>query len=252
MIRRLNFTGRKRIRREDVRILVTRREGLPAVFKVALNLSEYGLPPDAPVFFEAYRQTSWMRFNGGTVASIATCEFELTEFGDPDGVLFRVRVGSPTPHDRRILAEADQISGSSTGEGPQGRESLLPVKGEDLGDLLWEIDFDGVRPLLKINARLDWRALARHPAFEALVLPAALREILQAAVREEGADPDDTKTWWGQWVRFATKLPGVPPLDRDAAEDEKREWVEEAVRAFARRGELLSRFAKYFDGEAER
>lgn len=252
MIRRLNYTGRRRILREDIRIIVTRRQGLPAVFKVHLDLSEYDLPADAPVFFEAYRQTSWMRFRGGTVAALTTDEFELTEFGEPEGVLFRVRVGSPDARDRRILAEADHLSGSTEGDEPLGQESLLPVKGEDLGDLVWALEFDDARPLLKINSRLtDWRAAARHPAFETLVLPAALREILREAVHQEGADPDDTDTWWGRWIRFANRLPGMAPFEPDATKEEKNDWVEDAVKAFARRREIFPRFGKFFEGEAE-
>jgi len=250
MIRRLNYTGRKKILREDVRIAVTRRERLPSLFKATLSLADYDLPADARVFIEAYRQTTWMRFDAGTVAIPSQEEFELVEFGEPDGVLFRVRVRSPRESDARVLAEADQISGATEGESAaEPRESLLPVKGEDLDDLVWALETDP-RPLLKINSRLgNWRAVARHPAFEALVLPAALRLILKEAVGQEGADAGDAATWWGQWLRYASRLPGAPEFDPDRPTEDQEEWIDETVRAFSRSRETLKRFASFFEEE---
>lgn len=248
MIRRLNYTGRQKIRREDLRFVVSRRERLPSRVKATLSLAEYDLPQDANVFFEAYRQTTWMRFAAGTVGNLSQDDFELSEFGEPDGVLFRVRVRAPGG-DARVLAEADQISGSADTDGLQPRESLLAVKGEDLGDLVWLLELDP-RPLLKVNSRLgNWRAVARHPAFDALVLPAALREILKAAVGQEGADPDDIATWWGQWLRFASRLPNVGAFDPERTEEEQDDWIDEAVRAFCHSRNTFKNFATFFEQE---
>jgi hypothetical protein len=239
VIKRINYTGRIRILREDVRIYVTQEAGSPAVFRAELRLDDYGLPPDAAIRIEAYRGTTWAGFNLGTVgAPDLLGDHPLTEFGEPDGVRFRVRIVSADPHRPVVLAAAEHLSGLAPGDEPDGREPLLPVVGEDLDSELWRLETDSA-PLLKVNNKVpNWRALATHPIFLGLVYPNVLRTMLREAVRQK-ADPDDPDSFHAKWLRFAQALPNVDPFDPHG---DTEDWIESAVSSFAGAQNVLTRF----------
>ena len=81
-VRTLNYTNRKRIRREDARIAIREENGVN-FFDASLSLGDYGLPGEARVFVEAYRQTQYMRFDFGHVGAMRVpearilCDFEF-------------------------------------------------------------------------------------------------------------------------------------------------------------------------------
>jgi len=253
-IRRLNYTGRKRIRRQDVRITIRESDGGPARFDAALNLSPYRLPKDAPVFIEAYRQTTWMRFRFGTVGDIRPQDpLVLADFDTPEDVRFRVRVTSLKEPCGKLLAEANHIRPGEGDEEEQPRVPLLPVKPDpDLGDEVFRVDFSDW-PTLLVNSRLaDSTAVARSPVFASLVYPAVLREILARVLhREHPGEVEAEGDWQCQWLRFATLLPGVSDEvpGPDADEDKKDDWIDETVAAFCRQHRLLERFGTYWTSE---
>jgi hypothetical protein len=245
-IRRLNFTGRKRINREHVRIALQEKPGEPATFEADLgDLKEYKLPDDALVFVEARLQTRWMRFPYGTVGAITPCaDRRLTEFDATDGVLFSVKVTSATQRTGMMLAEADRIPVRFPGEVDEPRLPLLPVKAEDLGQEVWRIDFSGPTPMLLINrAAGDKDTIARSPLFMSLVYTAALREILTRIIHVEQYDDYDEEGdgWMDRWLKFATRLPNMGPVP-GKDDDDSELWIDDAVAAFANQQRMLDRF----------
>jgi hypothetical protein len=245
-IRRLNFTGRKRINREHVRIAIQEKAGEPATFDADLGgLKDYKLPADALVFVQARLQTRWMRFPFGTVGAIApSSDRRLAEFDSTDGVLFSVKVTSASDRSGMMLAEADRIPVHFPGEVEEPRLPLLPVKAEDLGHEVYRIDFSGPTPMLLINrAAGDRETLARSPLFMSLVYPAALREILTRIIHVEEYEEYDEEGdgWMDRWLKFATRLPNIGPVP--GKDDDDRElWIDDAVAAFARQQTMLDRF----------
>lgn len=241
---RLNWTERKRINRTDAGVAVDRTTSPPR-FTATLRLGSYGLPPDARVVIEAYRQTTWRRFDFGTVAlSRPQAECTLEAFGDADAVLFRLKVLSADSDSGRILAEADRLRVTDPTEEQAPRRSLLPTRGDDLGEEIFQLLFDGPgdAPTLVLNSRLgDWRQTARSAHFRSLVYPELLRQILLRAA--EGYD--DESGWQSDWVSFASRIPGTmgPPDDLDARAEETRTWIGEVVSAFCRNQQFLSRYA---------
>jgi hypothetical protein len=243
-IRRLNYTGRKKIRREDVRIALHEKPNKNATFDADLeNLSEYKLPADALVFVEARLQTRWMRFGYGTVGAITPAtDRALTEFDSTDGVLFSVKVTAVSESPGKLLAEADGIPIRFPGEIEERRNPLLPVKSDDIGHEVYRLDFSNDPPMLLVNrAAGDKDAIVRSPLFMSVVYPAALREILNRIRAEDLYDPDDDgDSWYARWQRFAEALPGVgavPPND-----DDRDQWIDDAVAAFAKQQGMLDRF----------
>ncbi len=243
MIRRLNYTGRIKIFRSDVR-LATREIGGALSFDADLRLIDYELPAEALVFVEAYRQTTWMRFSFGTVAAMQPpVDRWLHEFDSPDGILFRVKV-TQAKHEHVLLAVADRIPLAQPEQGAE-QESLLEAVPAELGDELWRLDLDNEPRLLVNNsAAADWRQLAKSPVFLALVYPAVLREILTNVLHHGHRDTDDDSDWRSKWLRFATLLPGVDPElpAKDADDEEAKRWADDAVAAFAKKLTLKEKF----------
>ena len=242
-IRRINFTGRHRLHAGDVDIEI--HDATPPRIVVAkLELDSYGLPSDASVYIEAYRQTPYMRFACGTVEELKiTNELSLDEFDSPEGVKFRVKVTSASPATRgRLLAELSGIY-------DRRRESILAVvPHSDLDQEVFRIDF-AEEPILLVNNKLDrWKEAVTEPMFVSLVFPAAFRTILTRILHIEGnTDSDDVDDWQSRWLQFAKSLVGrsEPPLEIDDPA-QIDEWIETAVAAFSKGNRVYDLFAKEF------
>lgn len=244
MAQTFNWTERKRISREDAQITLI-RSTTPATFSASLSLVDYKLPADAKVVVEAYRQTTWRRFAMGSVALVRPEEpLTLEAFGDPDAVMFRVKVLAADPLDGRILAEADRLRVVDPLDEPTGQRPLLRTRGDDLGEEAWQLRLDdgGEGPLLVLNNRLeDWKQTARTAQFRLLVYPELMRQILRAAVNPDSTSDDG---WQRDWLQFAQSLPGVDESpDDDATADDRDMWVTDAVTAFCRKHDLIKKYA---------
>lgn len=245
MIRRLNYTGRVKIHRADVRLTTREVEGFLS-FDADLRLHGYELPAEALVFVEAYRQTTWMRFPFGTVANLlppSPDQRRLVEFDSAEGIRFRVKVTQA--HDEHILlAAADRIP-LATPDEDSDRESLLPVVPYELGDEIWRVDMsDEPRLLVSKAACSDWRQLAQSPVFVALVYPAVLRQVLVDILAGGHRNTDDEADWRSKWLRFAALLPGMNPYppEKDEGDEAALRWADDAVIAFSRKLALKSKF----------
>lgn len=250
-VRRFNYTGRKRLKQTDTRVTLCEPGNGTATFEADLDLSRYGLPDEALISVEAYRQTSWMRFPFGTVGELRVPDDrELREFDSPEGILFRVRVTSEKQPRGLLIAEASRIRPRRLEEVEEERVPLLPVKPDDsIGDEVFRVDFSD-RPILLVNSRVgDWRSAAKEPVFTALVYSGAMRQILARILYVEHHYDKDDDDWRSQWLRYATRLPGVE--DPPAAEEEEHfdDWIDEAVASFCRQFRMYERFSTYWTGE---
>lgn len=248
MLRRFNYTGRKRIVRQDVRVSLTHGFGAPPRATVSLDLADYELPGVADVYLECYRQTYWARFHLGQVEDLWDLgPHVLPELDDPEGILFRVRVSLSSSDGRRLLAEADGVPWTSPKDSGGRRESILPVRGEDLGDEFWRLSITE-RPWLLVNTRIGpFREVARHPCFLPMAYPACMRQVLIAIVDGEDTwDADDSTAWQSKWLRFVRDVLGVELFDEHDDMAVREEWVDRAVDAFCRRQRFVRRFAAQF------
>ncbi len=251
MIRRINYTGRKRIKQDHLSVVVYKSNGGPAKFDAKLELKDYDLPEDAIVSVEAYRQTIWMRFDFGTASKLTPPQKrELTEFESPDGVLFRVKVTSQVANQGKLLAEADQVPFHLFGEPEEIRAPLLTVASEDLEYEVSKVDFAD-RPILIVNSRLgDWRSIAKLPVFSSLVYPQAFKQILiRILTVEKHHAVEDGEDWRAQWLRYATLLPGVSTPPEEGEEQEYDDWIDDAVSAFCKKHGMLEKFQTYWKEE---
>ena len=248
---RLNFTGRRRIAQDHVKISVSAADGQNC-FSARLNLETYGFPETAAVIVEAYRQLELSRFEFGTVTRpIPPPNCRLGEFGALEGVKFRVKVVSNDTPKGRLLGVADRIVASDQAIDRIRRIPLINVKGHDLGREVWKIDFAD-EPILLINYRLaDKHALARSGVFQSLVLPEVLRSILtRILLVDQYRYFEDENDWAARWLRFASSFPGVGGVPEDEDAELDAEWIDSAVSAFCQwRG--TDRLFKEFWGDSE-
>ena len=141
MIRRFNFTGRKKIPRSKVSIALHEAPGKALAFDANVDLEGIPLPSTGSLFVEAYRRAYFRRFPCGTAGTPRfpkNCVLEGLDAGTL--VLFRVKA---VDRKGRILAVADKIIPRRTNEEPANRQFLLPVDFVDLGNTIWRLDLEG-------------------------------------------------------------------------------------------------------------
>jgi hypothetical protein len=139
-----------------------------------------------------------------------------------------------------------QLIASAEGLRPYGdtqSESLIPMEPADLGEQLWRLDINGDDgPVLKYNSTVFPSAagVENYLPFSALVLPEAVRRIMQVIAREPPrlTDEGDVLSAWAGWLDAIGA--GRPPEDGD--EHEAAEWCEQVVDKFCSRHVFATRF----------
>lgn len=238
MIRRLNYTGRRKIPRENIHITLFRNNGVDE-FDAVICTAGLDLPDTARVFVEAHHKSDWVRFDFGTVAVPAIpADRKLAKFYDGARILFRVKVVSAGEDSGKILAEVDRLTPLSPDDN-RDREPLLPVRlVGSLGDQVWRVVWNG-GPVLELNKNEPEckHLLTADSRFKWLVLPEVLRSILTRVLNEEMDEDEPGEGGPGQrWLDFAASIHPEPPPPSEARDAEIIEhWVDDVVAAFCRR-----------------
>ena len=109
-IRRINHTGRAKIRREDIEIRIEDRGARKSSFSAEIKLADYALPDEANVYLEAYAPSICQRFSCGQIGNLhLPRDLVLSEFDSIENVKFRIKIVSSSKGNKHILAEADQL-----------------------------------------------------------------------------------------------------------------------------------------------
>src|SRR5206468_2019700 len=120
---------------------------------------------------------------------------------------------------------------------------------DTLDQQLWKLNFDSDPPSLLVNkdAKPSWKEMARSPQFIALVYPEVLRRLLtRVLVEDNWTEEDEESGWPTDWMKFARNLGGLAPVPSPELEQDRENWIEEAVAAFCRRLELRSTWDRTF------
>ena len=260
MIRRFNYTGRRKLPKSCARVYLYRTPDSPSEFQAELHLDGQHLPDDAQVYVEAYYRSSMMRFPFGTVADAVEYAGERYTLNDIQNTLafFRVKVVDESADFGRIIGIIDQIKPSLPDEADAPDTSLLFVQYVDLGNRIWRIDIadDHAMPILQVNSELNIGTSVQEfvrydPAFMSLVFPSAVREILDFIVRDEGLPESDEEGWKADWLQFGTLLTGERALPDffSMSHEERAGWVDDAVNAFCEHNELKAKLEQGFGME---
>jgi len=238
MIRRFNFTGRKKLPHAlfDIRL----QAGPPRQFTATFDISEYQLPPNARLYFEASSSGSGIvsRFSWGTASVPAPPEDRSLEELPGQNVNFTFKVVDESESTGRILAVARGIGLNRAAEGDgDRRQSLLPVNPVAMSQEIWRVSFQQDTPWLEVNSDIEDIMVRAQgdPVFVSLVYPAVVREILTEALMIRGVyDVEDTEKWESRWLSFGQRFHpdlALPPEVEDA--DTQREWIEQGVKGFS-------------------
>jgi hypothetical protein len=250
-VRRLNFTGRKRISKEHVELVVQTRDGYHELH-VGFDLSDYGFPSTATVHLEAFKRARLQRFDYGSLSSfIAPSDMKLTSFSSPEGLKFRLKVVDGDKYKGRILGESDNLHAVNAEAANGTEEALLPVEpSHELGSEVFRLDFSSDEAHLLVNADLvDWRAVVRDPVFVCLVYPNILRQVLFHIVHVEGYRYYDEPTdWKSQWLVYTRDLLKARPAPENDELDDVSMWVDDCVSAFCAKHRILGSYSKCWGG----
>lgn len=247
--RRLNYTHRKRITRDQVVISLDKTPEGQLVHEAEFALRDV-FPADAEIIVEAHRQERRVRFSYGTIGvPKPPSDTVLRDFGMDERPLFEVKiVASSAKGQGQLLGLAEGLRPEEGGPRSARRTPLLPVEPRDLGHRSWSLDLsDG--PLLQVNKAVgNWSEVAASHEFRWLVLPEVVRRVLHNVVVEQKVrdlSDDDLNEWPGRWLLFANSLPGMEPLS-DQSEEQVEDWIDNAVEQFCRSRKLIVSGRKLF------
>jgi hypothetical protein len=236
MQRTINHTGRRKIERKEVSVQILERQGQPPEFEVEFAFDKERLPEDGAVYVEAYSRNTLQRFEFGTVNNIqkpARCVLDKIDLSGK--TLFRVRVIDETENLGRLVADVQGLNARSDDEASQ-KSSLIILAARPLGQQTWKVNIpDNGKPELIINNMIPdaLNKLRSNSVFQALILPAALKQVLMFYL---WGDEIEGETVQAEWIAFAEHLAGEKPHSQDP--EELAGWIDDVVERFSERFEL--------------
>jgi hypothetical protein len=260
--RRINYTGRRRIPKEKVSIILNKDDHFVVrSFNVKINLEGFNFPPDAKIYIDAYHRTEVKRYDFGTAENIVPPrDSGLTGFAYPENLKFRILIVDESGQHGLILAHADRIKATSDLD----TKSILPVDFDDIGQQIWRVDFkgDGGSPVLVINRHIPniKTIVISDSQFIMYVYPAVIREVLTHMIFVEGVEsPSDPSIEWHEdWLDFSRRiLPGegppevLDPQEADFEGDAAKEWINKVVEEFSASRNEWRKFINRISGEIE-
>ena len=256
-MRSINYTGRQKIPRNNIDINLKKN----GTFSAKISLDKMDLPESAEVSLEAYDRFSLMHFGLGTVGNLMSVQNQcLDNIQRKDGIRFRIKVTETGTEHGKILAYYDNIHTVEK----ENLDSILRVRRDDLGDQIWNIEFDNEGPLLNLNNRLDSvgirELVKKDPLFQSLVFPAIVKEILvRILIIEENYDLEDPDDWKSKWIHFICQIMHQerPPESRRQGgilenSEDLMNWINnEALPEFCRYFEWKQKYEDSLKGEAD-
>jgi len=246
MIKRVNFTGRRRIPRSRVDTVVF--DGTPRRFSAAVNLANMDFPADAEVVLEATSAGSSIveRISCGVASQLQQpTNRQLLEV-EGENFFFALKVIDRQKTLGRILGIAEQIRPERAGQpAAGGRRGILPIEPAELGQELWRLEFKDQDVILLVNKDVPGlKDRARcDPLFYATVYPEVVRRVLKEAILEDVDIDEDSERWAVLWLRFGRDLhptKQIPPKSNES--DDHDEWIDEVVAAFCAAHEFKAKY----------
>lgn len=260
MLRKFNYTGRKKIETTRVKIVIHENSGEKYFDLVSLNLEGMELPDSASIYIEPHMNASFKRFYFGTVGNRENPEDRSLEGLPFSGIIyFRVKVVDESGIHGRLLASAPKIKTKPLVPGVVSGKSLLHVDFDDIGPKIWNLSFpddtgsDYIRPTLQVNNKdiNNVEDAVGSDTFICLVYPAIVREIAKkvAFFTDDYDEGDDHwKSLWYKYFRSKLNIPEKPENNEENRENLDI-WVDDVVNSFCRLNRVKQKFIRM--GEIE-
>ncbi len=251
MSHRFNFTGRVKILKEDVKIIIESHDN-KLICNVLLRLERYNLRADAMVVIEAERgrvlriRHDWGRAGKAFTSGGASSQFDISSMGDPEDVRYRVLVVEQ--ESCRLLATAEGLEAHSTQDGETPQRSLLPIVLRDLHGGVWELENMEESPALVLDSGLGTKQEIKSSPVLLSLLPGVIRAILTyLAHDQQGEGPDDESdvadgNTISMWLVQGEKWAGCS-YPRTGEHSDIDEWAQNAVTGFCKEKKLRGSLA---------
>jgi hypothetical protein len=190
-----------------------------------LDLATYRFDGDERVFIIARAGNTSRRYDVGTVNAWSHEPHDLSDLDSSQVTRFRILIRKG--NSAKLIATAENLRCAVDGD----IESLLPIVCTDLGQRLWKVVIDDEGAILQCNDRIfpSGASAESYVPFRTLVLPEALRQVLEYVARDPERINAEGSVWieWGTWMRqLGIEVP--PPED----EDQRSAWVVESTGRF--------------------
>ena len=245
MQRTFNYTGRRKIAQAEALFSLTGPSECPS-FNVLFKIEPNEFPEDAALYVEAYYKETRQRFSFGVISRIAPPEdTQLNDIDLSGPTLFRVIIVDEKNSHGLLLASGEAFR-ADVGESDQDKTSILKVVQRPLGKETWKIEIEtGGNPALILNNSIPdaIEKMKSDPYFQALVLPAALRQVLMYFLWNE---EDQEKEVCEKWMSFAKHFGGEIPYGTDPST--LMGWVDDVVEDFSANFDLCDRLVTVLKG----
>ena len=231
---RSNPTNLREIDRSRINISVSEIDDQRSFTLDKLDLKGLGMSEDLKLVCIAEAGRTRLRFELGTASSWPRVRQPLDGLDRSASLRFRIILheeGNP-----RLAASAENLRPMNDSQS----ESLLPMEPADLGERLWRLEIREDGPVLQFNSSVFPSAagIENYLPFGALVLPEALRQVLEEIAKDPAKLDDENDAWnaWGKWL-------DAIGADRPAAEDDedvRKTWCNEISGIFCDRHRFAS------------
>lgn len=227
MQRTYNYTGRRKIESNEVQFSFS-DENKKLSFDVKFNFDVGHYPGDAVIYVEAYSKETRQRYSFGKISSISPpSNREISQVDLSGNVLFRILIVDESGSHGMLLASGDRFSAHTDQD--KNKSSILTIVQRSLGELPWRVDIGSGshgEPELIINKLIPngIEKLRSNSLFQALILPAALKQILTHYIWNQDAEDQDM---FEKWMGFAELYADERPQGEDPTEIS--DWIDEVV-----------------------
>ena len=225
---RSNPTNLKELDKSLISITTSLNKDVPSFKIEKLSLDDFGLDTSLTLIIVAKAGNTSERIHLGTLANYSLePTYELTNIDASAPIRFRLLIHEA--NNPQLIASIEKIRPNNDGQS----ESILPMEPADLGQRLWKLYIDDDGPVLQFNLNVFSNAAGteNYLPFPALVIPDALRQVLQNVSEAPERLDDESDPWypWGIWL----KLIGAdfPPQDTED-QQEIDTWCNEVVDIF--------------------
>ncbi len=237
---RSNPTNLQEIDKHRVGITLVEENGKRSFSLGKLDFADLKLDGELQVICIARAGSTSQRFPLGTISNWRKDAFALDDLDPSASLHFRVLIHDDHP---QLVATAERVRLRDQGQA----ESLLPMEPADLGEEVWRLIIGDDGPILQYNAAVFPNAagVENYLPFGALVLPEALRRVMEYIAHDSKKLDDDTDpiSAWRPWL---DALGIAPPDEADDAE-----WPQQVVSAFCEQHRFASRFTQHLQGAQE-
>ena len=241
MQRTLNYTGRRKIEKKEALFSFTEEaDGVPE-FNVLFSFDEAEYPADASIYVEAHHKETRQRYDFGKISKITPpADRKLKEIDLSGPTLFKVLIVDESGRHGLLLASGEEFRADADNKDDENKSSLLAVVTRPLGQLTWTVEFEtGGMPELCLNSRIPnaIEKMRLDPIFQALILPAALRQVLTYYLWNND-DEEDSESCQ-HWMAFSKLFAESKPESDDPSD--LLNWIDEVVEGFTTRFDLSDR-----------